>query len=103
MSDILTTSLAVLQPLQQIHPRTMHSHTRHPPPLPTYSPEKEEQQRKNVQTNMRYIVPQIHRCTASARVDRKNRYPVYGCCVDVVAHCNTSNTVLSPSQRTTQA
>jgi len=40
MSDILTTSLAVLQPLQQIHPSTMHSHTRHPLlPLPrTFSP-----------------------------------------------------------------
>jgi hypothetical protein len=51
MSDILNTSFAVLlQPLQQIHPRTMHSHTRHPLLPPSLTHQKEENKKRTGQT-----------------------------------------------------
>jgi hypothetical protein len=77
MSDILNASLAMPKPLQQIHPRTMHSHTRHPVSSLSHLPEKKEK-RKNVHTSMWYVVSQIHQRNVGAGVgsEKKKQFPL---------------------------
>ena len=70
MSDILLRHSLYCNPFNKsILVQCTATHVIPCPPSPTFSPEAAEQQRKNVQTNMRYDVPQIHQCKVNAGVD----------------------------------